>query len=145
MRWRASSALVRSVAPAGTLAIPYGVCCMRTYRLVLALGAVAVTLACSADEAGTSEDFASCGDFSFEDAGMVDFGGAADASTTDRTAPVPEEPELEVPPALLPAASDRFVFVVNPSLNSVAKIDSLTLAVTPIPVGRDPRIVRASA
>lgn len=118
---------------------------MRIYRLVLALCAVAVTLACSADDAGTSEDFSSGGDFRFEDAGTVDFGGASDASGTDVTAPVPEEPELEVPPALLPAASDRFVFVVNPSLNSVAKIDSLTLAVTPIPVGRDPRIVRASA
>lgn len=117
---------------------------MRTHRLALALSAVACTLACAADEASTSADFASGGDFNAADAGTVDFGGMADASTSDVAEPTPEEPEIEAPAALLPAASDRYVFVVNPSLNSVAKIDSLTLAVTPIAVGRDPRIVRAS-
>ncbi len=55
---------------------------------------------------------------------------------------VPEEPEPEAPELGAPTASRRYVFIANRSLDSVAKIDSETLAVTPIRVGREPTIVR---
>lgn len=75
------------------------------------------------------------------DAGSADAGMAVDANAADVF--VPEEEELSEP-VLAPTASRRFVFVANPSQNLVAKIDSQTLAVTPIPVGREPRIVQTS-
>jgi len=40
-----------------------------------------------------------------------------------------------------PAATDRYVFVPMPSLDSVAKVDSLSLTITSIKVGKEPEIV----
>ena len=78
-------------------------------------------------------------------ADSASFDGAFDAgasSAPDTSAPAEQEELVE--PEIAPAASSRFVFVANPSQNLVAKIDSVTFAVTPIAVGREPRIVQTA-
>lgn len=120
---------------------------MKLTRLAALLATVAITIACGADDEGdfgmSPDESGAGGSF---DAGMEDRGGmdAGTADTADDTAE-PEEPELEAPARTPPSASDRFVYIVSPSQNAVAKVDSVTLAVTPIPVGREPRVVRARA
>jgi len=43
-----------------------------------------------------------------------------------------------------PAATDRYVFVPIPSLDSVAKVDSLSMTITSIKVGKGPEIIRTT-
>lgn len=121
-----------------------------TIRLCLALCAVLAVLACGDDMAsmegfGSDYDYPSGADTS-TDTGS-DAGGFGNARDTEPPPAedvfVPEEPEEEVR-VNRPSASRRFVFVANRSNDSVAKIDSETLAVTPIAVGREPAIVRTT-
>lgn len=122
---------------------------MHPHRLRLAalLTTVIAVLACGDDDAGFGGDyyppFADAGADASLDTGGEPTGDVMDdmMDDTDDDVFVPEEPEEEVV-TNRPTASRRYVFVANRSLDSVAKIDSETLAVTPIPVGREPTIVR---
>jgi DNA-binding beta-propeller fold protein YncE len=107
---------------------------------VVAFVSAAALFACGADESSgsalESPDF--------------DFGGRADAGQGGAPSdndfgedsgfvPEPEQQDKRVPPA----ASQRFVYVAVPAAGFVARIDSVTLAVTPIPVGENPTTVLA--
>lgn len=113
-------------------------------RILTLLVSLLAVLACGDDDAAS--------DFGGLDepgpGGVFDTGsGGPDASVGADTEPdvfVPEEEEIELAIAR-PAASERYVFVANATLGSVAKIDNTTLAVTPIPVGDRPMVVRTIA
>ena len=119
-------------------------------KLAGLLGALLIAAAC-----GDDSDYSDEGGYWYDDAG----GGSYDAGSPAPTADVgetdsgsgggatedvfvpEEEEELTTTP---PTASRRYVFIASPSSNIVAKIDSVTLAVTPIQVGREPSIVRTT-
>lgn len=98
-----------------------------------------------------------CSDMSLETAGADyddsangyygDSDAAADASQpgtsqpTDQTEPPPEEEEDPLD-LQAPRASQSFVFVANTTLNTVVRIDSVTLEVKPIEVCIEPTLVR---
>lgn len=121
----------------------------RLLRLCLAITALLTVLACGGDESSGSYDLYE--PYAEDTSTGVDAGnsgadfdaGMADSSDVSEDAFIPEEPEEE-PDINRPTASRRYVFVANRSIDSVAKIDSETLAVTPIPVGREPTIVRTT-
>lgn len=121
---------------------------MATLRIGALLTLVGFVLACGDSASFTDAEMFYPG-YGSDAGGFEDRGGesASDGSGagTDGPDPAPERPEVEGPERTPPAASERFVYIVNPSQNSVARVDSQTLAVTPIPVGREPRVVRAGA
>jgi len=115
---------------------------------VFALAACIVGLSGCSEEwnSGSSEPV----DRDFHDAGGG--GGADSAADTADFDPDPDgDPDPFVPEDERtlnlpePAAVGRFVFIANESNDTVAKVDSVTLAVTPISVGVAPRIVRANS
>jgi len=119
-------------------------------KLAAILGALVVAAACGDDASYYDEGGYWYGDTGATDAGSspgnfsedVGGGGESDASAPPEDVFVPEEEEeLTTTP---PTASRRYVFIASPSSNIVAKIDSITLAVTPIQVGREPSIVRTT-
>jgi DNA-binding beta-propeller fold protein YncE len=74
---------------------------------------------------------------------------ASDAGGGNRGSDVGETPDVSLPPETeesfdlqTPSASRSYVFVANATLNTVARIDSVTLAVTPIDVCLVPTVVR---
>ena len=112
---------------------------MRRTQLRLA-GIFALALAACGDSAFASKESAmSGGDFGGDspaptsDAGTGG-GGAAESDTTDPS----EERDA---PLMPPAAGRRYVYVPSPSIDRVARVDSLTLDVRPIRVGDNPRVV----
>lgn len=122
----------------------------RLLRLSLALCAVLAVVACG--DAVAPYSLAADSNYPNSDNGSdaaedsSGFGSASDvgSATPTEDAFLPEEPE-EQAQVNRPTASRRYVFVANRSIDSVAKIDSETLAVTPIPVGREPAIVRTTS
>lgn len=90
-----------------------------------------VLAACAADEAESTGGRSGTP--------SVDAGSDAGGAPSPDVAPPPEQEEFELQ---APRASRTYVFVANTTLNSVAKIDSLTLAVTPIEVCLEPTEVR---
>lgn len=113
---------------------------MNIVRILVVLIAYVVIVACSADESSFGADPSRPG-------GVYDVGGepVSDAGTADDAGGdvfVPEEPEPFVDRGR-PVATQRFLYVASRSLSTVAKIDAESLAVTPIRVGADPRIVAA--
>lgn len=82
----------------------------------------------------------------FDNGGRTDVGQGGSGSDDDfgpdsGFIPEPEQEDKRVPPA----ASQRYVYVAVPAAGFVARIDSVTLAVTPIPVGENPTTVLAAA
>lgn len=127
----------------------------RLARLGALLSVCALALACGADDSASGADGywdfgggeADAGTAFNDDAGMGGSPGGSDAgeSGTDTGGADVFIPEEEEEPLLNPpTASRRFVFIASPSTNTVAKVDSLTFAVTPIRVGRNPSIVRTN-
>ena len=115
---------------------------MRGTQLRLA-GIFALALAACGDSAFASKESAtSGGDFGGDpsvptsDAGTGG-GGAAESDTADPS----EERDA---PLMPPAAGRRYVYVPSPSIDRVARVDSLTLDVRPIRVGDNPRVVKVS-
>lgn len=114
---------------------------MRGHQIQIA-GVLALLLAACGDSEMMSKEAASAGGADFgedtaspsADAGA---GGAAESDTADPS----EEREA---PLIPPAAGRRYVYVPSPSIDRVARVDSLTLDVRPIRVGDNPRIVKVS-
>ncbi len=108
-------------------------------RICLVLASVLMALACS-DDATSSDSATGSPGGDFVDAGAAggDVSSAADAGVDVF---IPEEEEV-VARTYPPSASLRYVFVANEGQGTVAKIDSETLSVTPIAVGRQPTVVR---
>ena len=116
--------------------------------LLVAISAL-VLAACAAEDAG-GDSTASMGGWGDGDeqpepggAGSGhgrDAATAADAGSMADTALPPEEEEAFDLQA--PRASQTYVFVANTTLNTVVRIDSLTLSVKPIEVCLEPTIVR---
>lgn len=103
------------------------------------------TLACGDDSAGAyDESYTGDGRTSVPDdnqAGGADAGGGPAGEPDDEPFVPEEEADFRLQP---PAASRTFVFVANTDLNSVARIDSLTLQIDTIDVGLEPTIVRTT-
>ncbi len=115
-----------------------------SYRLGAALALLVGVIACGADDAGAEGDWFGSGGNEGDRAGGADTGNAgADASAgmDDASLPPEEEEALDLS---LPTASERYVFVASRATNTVARIDSVTLAVTPIRVGREPTVVQTT-
>ncbi len=98
--------------------------------------------------------FAACSDMSMETSGAdyddsaTGFGdgsannaGPGTSQPPDQTEPPPEEEEDPLD-LQAPRASQSFVFVANTTLNTVVRIDSVTLEVKPIEVCIEPTLVR---
>lgn len=105
-----------------------------------AIGLVALALGC-----GGSDDSALGGAAPASDPGNGAGGGggtggfgAADAAGGGGV--VEPEPETEVP-VVLPQAGVHYVFLTDPSLDALVRIDAVTLAVTLIDVGGHPDVV----
>ena len=74
-----------------------------------------------------------------------DYNGSAGADASESPDDEPFIPEEEDDFRLQPPAASRtFVFVANTDLNSVARIDSLTLQITTMDVGLEPTLVRTN-
>ena len=117
----------------------------RLLTLTLALAVAPALLACGDDSVGGLY-----ADLNEADAGYGGNGGGQDPGVTppDTTEPpvdppfVPEsEDDFRLQP---PAASHTFVYVANTDLNSVARINSLTLQIETIEVGLEPTLVRTN-
>ena len=108
-------------------------------RVVVAAASAGAFFACGAD--GTSSGALSDPDYDFGSTDTGQGGGATggDSAADSGFVPEPEQQDKRVPPA----ASRRFVYVAVPAAGFVARIDSVTLAVTPIPVGDNPTTVLA--
>lgn len=115
---------------------------MRGQRIWIA-GVLALVLVACGDSAMSAKEASASGGADFgedtaspsADAGAG--GGAAESDTSDPS----EEREA---PLIPPAAGRRYVYVPSPSIDRVARVDSLTLDVRPIRVGDNPRIVKVS-
>jgi DNA-binding beta-propeller fold protein YncE len=108
--------------------------------------ALAVAPGCGADDgAAFSSDWTGGGAWQDSGAGRDDDGAepgnSADGGASDAALEPEEEPELKLAP---PASNRRFVYIASRSTNTVARVDSVTLAVQPIRVGREPTEVRTT-
>ena len=120
----------------------------RVYRLIGVGCALLVAVACG-DMAGDMES----ADYDDDAYGYPQSGPTSEDDWPDYNEPaadagveepfIPEEEEDYRFQA--PTASRTYVFVANTDLNSVARIDSLTLQITTIEVGLEPTLVRTSA
>ena len=114
--------------------------------LVSALTALAM-IACSAEMSGDDGTSANGGSYWGDGEPSPGGGGptsAADAGmssdvTADTALPPEEEEAFDLQ---APRASQSYVFVANTTLNTVVRIDSVTLSVKPIEVCLEPTIVR---
>lgn len=96
----------------------------------------------SADSAGLSANSSGGGGGGGNPAPGGDFGSAADAGSAAADAGLPPEQEEEAFDLRPPRASRTFVFIANTTLNTVVRVDSITLAVTPIEVCLEPTVVQ---
>lgn len=105
------------------------------------LGALAVGCGGSAEDAGSSPSMG--GDYAGEPQGGGGGGGAAPGGGGGGGGGggyVEPEPETEVP-VVLPQAGVHYVFLTDPSLDALVRIDAVTLDVTLIDVGGHPDVV----
>jgi len=98
---------------------------------------LAVTAGCSS--AGLSNKAALPGGYGYSSTGTSSWSGATTAApATTPTAPPEHEDDFL---RLLPAQTDKFVFVANPDRDTVTRIDVNTLHVDTTSVGADPELV----
>jgi len=109
-------------------------------RLMLVTVSAGTFFACGADGTSSGALWDPESDFgASSDAGQGGGSTGGDFEADSGFVPEPEQQDKRVPPA----ASQRYVYVAVPSAGFVARIDSVTLAVTPIPVGDNPTTVLA--